>query len=759
MRKAISMILSLFALLLLIMAAGADEPMTVNFREILGEEGLSKGSYRRISGTNLQFFIPDGVFHETEIPDKDGYEDMFLILGYNDDPFCFVDIETGETGETFDEFYNALLEEEKEGKANDIMTATVNGLQSVVYTRRMKSQEGIVPYMYMYIVDGHYVKFTVHVMNNESFNMHANWVVCSLELTDEDTGEENRLSYKAWKDRVLNLQCILFKRHKNGIGLGDCPVYTAPSREALRFANNRQAVDTEKELYEAGKTEDGWLLVRYDPGNGKIRTGYIPPEKVSRFKSSFSLAGKFDPIPVIAADSIEVTDDPITGKNIFATISEGEGFTLLAKYTYHGNWWYIECTADGKTARGFIDRHMADFRPGNDVEEDPDREPVSLENIGYPSVSPLGARRIGEITINGDKGDARKNVHQDADLDSGNVTMVYPSRTYPYYAVTNGSDGSVWYYVFVEEDTAWGWVAGNLATPVYSGTPEEYNTVNESGERFIYTVSPDGSAVLKAYGVLDGAETPETIRIPSELDGYPLRSIGGYAFGCYDDVGYDTDTAKQLILPEGLTTLEPNALNEARGFTDFFLPASLVEIQPGEWACVTETGTAEIHVADGNPRYASVNGFLVDRQEDALLYAAPSSSDYPLPEVKTFRSSSLHNYLPEQIVFPETAEYIDSFTCVDNIETLSVIIPGSVRTIADQAFFAMAAEEFVLHEGIRKIGAYAFYDTEVKELNIPGSVEWLGFEFCQEEVKLNGQPAGNCHWETEEEYEARTTDE
>ena len=33
------------------------------------------------------------------------------------------------------------------------------------------------------------------------------------------------------------------------------------------------------------------------------------------------------------------------------------------------------------------------------------------------------------------------------------------------------------------------------------------------------------------------------------------------------------------------------------------------------------------------------------------------------------------------------------------------------------------------------------------------SVEWLGFEFCQDEVDLTGYPALNCHWETEEEFE------
>lgn len=578
--------------------------------------------------------------------------------------------------------------------------------------------------------------------------------LCTIVVFSAYSEGSRPMTYAQWKDRVLNLQRIMFIQHKKGIGLGDCPVYTAPSRQALRFANNRQAVDTEKELYEAGKTEDGWLLVRYDPGNGKIRTGYIPPDKVSGFKSSFSLTVKFDYIPVIAANEIEVTDDPITGKNIFVTITEGESFILLAKYTYNGNWWYIECTIDGKTARGFVDRDVASFYPGNDVADNLSQEPVSLNNIGFPSVSPMNSKQIGEIVINGKEGDTRKNAHKDADADSDKLTVVYPARIYPYYAMRSDSEGNKWFYIFVEEDTIWGWVNGNLVTSVSNATPVEYRYVNENGECFIYTIDQDGGAVLKAYGVLDSEDTPETVSIPSILEGYPLRSIGRFAFNC-DEAYFDAAAVKQLVLPEGLISLEPYAMNEARGFTDVFLPTSLINIQIQD-AFATEGCTAVFHVADGNPRYAAHDGFLIDKQENALMYAAPSSSDYPLPEVKVFKTLSLHYYQPEQIVFPESTEYIDSFTCYDNTETVSVIIPGSVKTIADEAFYAMITEEFILQEGIGHIGAFAFYDTEITELKIPGSIEWLGYNFCYKDVKLDGQPAKDCRWETEEEYKTRT---
>ena len=272
------------------------------------------------------------------------------------------------------------------------------------------------------------------------------------------------LSFTEWKDQLLGLQSFKFQNHKKGLGLGDCPVYTAPYNGALRFANNRQAVDTNKELYEAGKTDDGWLLVRYEPVPGTTRVGYIPPKYVSKFKSQMSIRN-FGNVSAVAAGNIDVTDNPIKNGAVFATLLPGDSFSILAKYTYHGNWWYIECTVNGKTARGFIDRNYSSFYPGNDVADRMDHGEVNLQTIGSPGVSPLNTGKIGNLRIKGNQNDERKKVHQDANPDSKWLSVVYPARDYPYYAVKDGTNGRPWYYIFVEEDSAWGWIASDLAVP------------------------------------------------------------------------------------------------------------------------------------------------------------------------------------------------------------------------------------------------------------------------------------------------------
>ena len=273
-----------------------------------------------------------------------------------------------------------------------------------------------------------------------------------------ESAAEGDAAFTEWKERLLTLPKFTFQHHKEGIAYGSCPVYTAPSDNALRLANNRAECDTNKDLYEAGFSEEGWLLVRYEPGNGTVRVGYIPPKYVKGFKSGMSVRN-FSRIPAVAADTIYVMDNPVKNYSSIAELASGDSFVILAKYTYHGNWWYIECTADGKTARGFIDREKSSFCSGGEAGQ----TPVTLGTLGIPGKSPLGTEKTGEILVNGSTGDERKRVYKDADPDSKWVTVVYPARRYPCYG-NKDAKGSSWYYIFVEEDSAWGWVRSSYCT-------------------------------------------------------------------------------------------------------------------------------------------------------------------------------------------------------------------------------------------------------------------------------------------------------
>lgn len=57
----------------------------------------------------------------------------------------------------------------------------------------------------------------------------------------------------------------------------------------------------------------------------------------------------------------------------------------------------------------------------------------------------------------------------------------------------------------------------------------------------------------------------------------------------------------------------------------------------------------------------------------------------------------------------------------------SVEIPGTVKSIADSAFYSCnKLSSIILHEGIEDIRAYAFYFTHASELVVPSTVKRVG---------------------------------
>ena len=196
-------------------------------------------------------------------------------------------------------------------------------------------------------------------------------LVCALLLSTALAGtstESGRVHVNGSSDLQLRLNTLnpfKFWKHKNGIGYGRCPVYTAPSEDAYRCADGKALCDTNYAMDEAGFVS-GWLLVRYPISNGQYRVGYIPPRYVKGFKSS--MAPHFDYIPAVADEEIFISDNPMIHGTSFAMLEEGEQFYILSRYNYNAkngfDWWYIQCEVDGQLACGFIEVDGTDFHLG-----------------------------------------------------------------------------------------------------------------------------------------------------------------------------------------------------------------------------------------------------------------------------------------------------------------------------------------------------------------------------------------------------------
>lgn len=269
----------------------------------------------------------------------------------------------------------------------------------------------------------------------------------SLIEAGSDGGDENALL-----ERLRVITDFKFRMHEEGIGFGKCPVYSAPSEYAFRGANGRAAVDTDSKMGEAGYDASGWLMVRYETSGGNYRVGYIPPRYIRGYKTTMPTP-KYDDIPATAAGAIYVSDS-LSTYSYSARLDEGEPFHILGKFTYSGSWWLIEFMLDGQVSRGFISREESAFRLGNG------ETVYTMANLGNPGVSPRGTAQIGVVRPH--EGE-RKLVRQQPDVSSKQITVAYPDKEYPCYDEGPGSGRINWYYIFVESDSKWGWIASGNA--------------------------------------------------------------------------------------------------------------------------------------------------------------------------------------------------------------------------------------------------------------------------------------------------------
>lgn len=293
----------------------------------------------------------------------------------------------------------------------------------------------------------------------KTFSIILMLALAACVLMASAASADSSFSDNSLADRLRQVPEFKFYHCKNGIGRGACAVYTAPSAYAYRV-NGNATISTDYDMYEGGY-DAGWLMVRYETNNGGTRVGYISPADAAGYRSFWGTRS-FAYIHVTAEREIRVTDNPMIRSSFFAVLTPGTDFYILAKYNYHNDWWYIECTVDGQTARGFIDRESSSFYLGDGMSgTGTENTAVTLSNLGNPSVSPLGTSQIGDVIVY--YGNGRQTVRRDADPNSAEVAYLDPGSRYACYASKIGTTGKEWYYIWIEEASRWGWISSGSA--------------------------------------------------------------------------------------------------------------------------------------------------------------------------------------------------------------------------------------------------------------------------------------------------------
>lgn len=322
--------------------------------------------------------------------------------------------------------------------------------------------------------------------------------------------------------------------------------------------------------------------------------------------------------------------------------------------------------------------------------------------------------------------------------------------------------------------------------PEYDWYGDEAADVLYSDGLFDCELSSRGAVLLGCSRFLNQPEVPDVLEIPAELGGTPVVAIAANALNTSES--YADSLLFGIVLPEGVQRVEADAFQCCHAATQISFPSTLTMLAEGSFFHVY----AEIDFPNGNPRYSCENGFLIDRDTQTLLYAAPSSQGQPIPAVRRLGDSALDNWKPagNEIRLPDTLESIGPYALDgqytgDFSPLAALILPDGVRELSDCSIYGCWEIQLLrfpatlteipaycvancglgaveIPEGVTRIGEFAFYyydweQTELSAVTLPASVEFVGFRAFPDECEITALNP-DTHFETEEEINQRNPD-
>ena len=265
----------------------------------------------------------------------------------------------------------------------------------------------------------------------------------------------------------------------------------------------------------------------------------------------------------------------------------------------------------------------------------------------------------------------------------------------------------------------------------------------------VSTTSEDGSSVICAVigdeaMVIDGTPSSNgSLTIPAKAGGFPVKSIGPYAFGA-DDKGDNNKTHRtdvtSVTVEYGVEIVRERAFFYQSALEKVILPDSVTDIMDEVFRSDTALVECEI------PGSVTRIGFETFRECSSLKEITIPDSVTELCEgsFRLCRSATDLTVGAGITRIPiHCFEYGDSLTSVTFRGTITDIegcafymckgleeftIPDSVRTVGDAAFAECTSLSLIdLGDGLETIGKKAFYDCgNLKEVTFPESLRSIG---------------------------------
>lgn len=210
---------------------------------------------------------------------------------------------------------------------------------------------------------------------------------------------------------------------------------------------------------------------------------------------------------------------------------------------------------------------------------------------------------------------------------------------------------------------------------------------------FEYTIT-DGQVTITGYNGEGG-----DVVIPSEIEGYPVTSIGEWAFASKRliksvSISDNVTTIKQhafdyctelqnIALPETLTNIEEFAFYDCCSLVDIFIPRNVTNI--GECVFSYCHSLSSIIVDVNNLVYRSESNCLIETATNTIIRGS-SYSTVPRGVTRIEDFAFCGNYSLENIVIPNSVTHIGEGAFFNCVYLTSITIPSSVVSMGEFVF-------------------------------------------------------------------------
>lgn len=260
----------------------------------------------------------------------------------------------------------------------------------------------------------------------------------------------------------------------------------------------------------------------------------------------------------------------------------------------------------------------------------------------------------------------------------------------------------------------------------------DYGVTVSDKNMFAYSENDDGTITITGGNIV----TPK-LEIPAELEGKKVSAIGMNAF-----TGNDVIT--DLVIPEGVTTLNWYSFNTCRNletvtlpdsleFIDGWafercsrlktisIPANVTQINGGAFA--QNSSMTSITCDPANKNYVSVDGVLFTKDmKELVAYPGGIQGGYTVPATV--------NHIGDAAFYGALG--LDSVTILGNLDFIGFEAFAECSKLTDVA----------IRDGVNYVGYWAFRGCDgIKSLTVPQSVTNIGnqaFGFAYADQKMSG---------------------